>query len=94
MPPRRWISIPAGMSLVVLTAVASATAQDDTHMPAAVVTIKGNVLCNRATATKPWNWDPSDGDHTPVMFALEGTPEIAEPGSEHHEPLPGTGPGC
>jgi formylglycine-generating enzyme required for sulfatase activity len=66
------------MSLVLLTVVASATAQDDTHMPAAVVTIKGNVLCNRATATKPWNWDPKDGDHTPVMFAVEGTPEIAE----------------
>jgi formylglycine-generating enzyme required for sulfatase activity len=42
------------------------------------VTIKGNVLCNRATGTKPWNWDPNDGDHTPVIFALEGTPEIAE----------------
>jgi formylglycine-generating enzyme required for sulfatase activity len=77
MPPQRWIRIPAGMILVVLTAVASATAQDDKPMPAAVVTIKGNMLCNRATATKPWNWDPSDGDHTPVMFALEGTPEIA-----------------
>jgi hypothetical protein len=43
----------------------------------AVVTIKGNVLCNRATDSKPWFWDPKDGDHTPVIFAVEGTPAIA-----------------
>jgi formylglycine-generating enzyme required for sulfatase activity len=41
------------------------------------VTIKGNVLCNRATDIKDWFWDPKDGDHTPVIYALEGTPEIA-----------------
>ena len=40
------------------------------------VTIKGNVLCNRATDAKPWYWDPKDGDHTPVMYALEGSPAI------------------
>jgi formylglycine-generating enzyme required for sulfatase activity len=40
------------------------------------VTIKGNVLCNRATHTRPWSWDPKDGDHTPVIYALEGTPGI------------------
>jgi formylglycine-generating enzyme required for sulfatase activity len=44
----------------------------------AKVTIKGNVLCNRATDLKPWYWDPKDGDHTPVVYTLEGTPEIAE----------------
>ena len=77
MPPRSSISIPAGIILVLLTVVADTKAQDDKPVPAAVVTIKGNVLCNRATATKPWNWDPKDGDHTPVMFAVEGTPEIA-----------------
>jgi hypothetical protein len=42
------------------------------------VTIKGNVLCNRATDTKPWFWDTKDGDHTPVIYAVEGTPEIAD----------------
>jgi hypothetical protein len=41
------------------------------------LTIKGNVLCNRATDTKDWFWDPKDGDHTPVIYALDGTPEIA-----------------
>ena len=75
---RRWIIISAGLIPVVLAVVAGTRAQDHEHVPAAVVTIKGNVLCNRATATKPWNWDPKDGDHTAVMFAVEGTPEIAE----------------
>jgi formylglycine-generating enzyme required for sulfatase activity len=42
------------------------------------VTIKGNVLCNRATDSKPWFWDPKDGDHTPVIYALEGTANIDE----------------
>jgi formylglycine-generating enzyme required for sulfatase activity len=42
------------------------------------VTIRGNVLCNRATAPQPWFWDPKDGDHTPVIYALAGTPEIDE----------------
>ena len=27
---------------------------------------------------KPWSWDPKDGDHTPVIYAVEGTPAIAE----------------
>ena len=42
------------------------------------MTIQGNVLCNRATDRKPWAWDPKDGDHTPIIYAIEGTPEIAE----------------
>jgi hypothetical protein len=24
-----------------------------------------------------WFWDPKDGDHTPIVYALEGTPDIA-----------------
>jgi hypothetical protein len=44
----------------------------------AEVTLKGNVLCNRATDTKPWAWDPKDGDHTPIIYPVEGTPAIAE----------------
>ncbi len=46
--------------------------------PSPLVTLKGNVLCNRARDTKPWFWDPKDGDHTPIMYAVEGTPAIAE----------------
>jgi formylglycine-generating enzyme required for sulfatase activity len=56
----------------------SNTAPFEAPAPPAVVTIKGNVLCNRATESKPWFWDPKDGDHTPVIFALEGTPAIAD----------------
>src|ERR1700733_14435272 len=41
------------------------------------VTIKGNVLCNRATDSKDWFWDPKDGDHTPIIYALGGSPETA-----------------
>lgn len=80
MPTQRWISISVGMVLLLMTIVAGTKAQDDKHEPSvgAIVTIKGNVLCNRATETKPWYWDPKDGDHTPVIFALEGTPQIAE----------------
>jgi formylglycine-generating enzyme required for sulfatase activity len=52
--------------------------QPEGPAPPAAVTIKGNVLCNRATDLKPWFWDPNDGDHTPVLFALEGTPAIAQ----------------
>ena len=64
----RWM-IGLALDLTLLQAVANASAE---------VTIKGNVLCNRATDTKPWYWDPKDGDHTPIIYAIEGTPEIAE----------------
>ena len=55
-----------------------ASARDEPKGPRAEVTIKGNVLCNRATDRKPWFWDPKDGDHTPIIYAVEGTPAIAE----------------
>ena len=63
--------------LTLLTAITSARGDGPTT-PAATVTIKGNVICNRATDTRPWSWDPRDGDHTPVIYALEGTPAITE----------------
>jgi len=78
MPPQRCISIRTALILVVSAVGASASAQDENQASQANVTIKGNVLCNRATDTKPWFWDPKDGDHTPVIYALEGTPAIAE----------------
>jgi formylglycine-generating enzyme required for sulfatase activity len=64
----RWM-INLVLCLALQLAVASASAE---------VTLKGNVLCNRATEARPWNWDPKDGDHTPVICAMEGTPEVAE----------------
>ena len=41
------------------------------------VTIKGNVVCNRATIPTPWDGTSQDSDHFPVVFAVEGTPEIS-----------------
>ena len=41
------------------------------------MTLRGNVICSRAMEARPWSWDPKDGDHTPILFALEGTPAIA-----------------
>jgi formylglycine-generating enzyme required for sulfatase activity len=55
------------------------------------VTLQGNVLCNRATDPKPWFWDPKDGDHTPVIYALEGTPAIAEQVKQIMETYPERG---
>src|SRR5262245_56992892 len=55
--------------LVVVAAVAgSGVRQSAGAEPATEVTIKGNVLCNRATEPKDWFWDPKDGDHTPVIY--------------------------
>ena len=51
---------------------------DASRPPPTEVTLEGNVLCNRATETRDWFWDPKDGDHTPVLFAIEGTPAIAD----------------
>jgi formylglycine-generating enzyme required for sulfatase activity len=59
------------------TPVACPAFQDAQPESPTELTIKGNVLCNRATDTKDWFWDPKDGDHTPVIYALDGTPEIA-----------------
>jgi formylglycine-generating enzyme required for sulfatase activity len=78
MPLSTRIGILTSILLALSPVVASTSAQDEKPVPAAEVTIKGNVLCNRATDTKPWFWDPKDGDHTPVIYALEGTPAIAE----------------
>ncbi len=40
------------------------------------VTLKGNVLCNRATLPAPWDGSSQDADHVPVLYAVEGTPEV------------------
>src|SRR5690348_5947287 len=78
MPRQRCTGILTTM-LLALTAVADRTpAGDEPRGPRAEVTIKGNVLCNRATDPKPWSWDPKDGDHTPIIYAIEGSPAIAE----------------
>ena len=82
MTPRWMIGL--ALFLTLLQAVANASAE---------VTLKGNVLCNRATEARPWSWDPKDGDHTPILYAIEGTPEVAERVRKIMESYPGTGPG-
>ena len=77
MPRHRRIGILTAMILALTPMVGHASAPDEKD-PRAEVTIQGNVLCNRATDRKPWAWDPRDGDHTPIIYAIEGTPEIAE----------------
>lgn len=74
---RRGLGILIAMVLALTPMAARATAPDEKR-PRAEVTIKGNVLCNRATEPRPWSWDPKDGDHTPIIYATEGTPEIAD----------------
>ncbi|APW61523.1 formylglycine-generating enzyme family protein [Paludisphaera borealis] len=75
---RRRIGILTVMIVALAPAVARSSGGDEPPGPRGDVTIKGNVLCNRATDLKPWAWDPGDGDHTPIVYALEGTPAIAE----------------
>ena len=75
--PRRFSHAILGM--LAATTIGAGTGDQSTPPPATEeVTIKGNVLCNRATDTKPWNWDLKDGDHTPVIYALEGSAAIDE----------------
>lgn len=48
----------------------------DSVRPVHEVTIKGNVVCNRATMPTPWDGVSQGSEHIPVVFAVEGTPEI------------------
>jgi formylglycine-generating enzyme required for sulfatase activity len=91
MPRPRRIGILTAMILALSLIVTRTSAQDEKEVSAVDVTIKGNVLCNRATDTKPWFWDPKDGDHTPVIYAMEGTPAIAEQVQKIMESYPDRG---
>jgi len=65
------------MILALAPVVSYAAGRADPPGPQPDVTLKGNVLCNRATEPRPWFWDPKDGDHTPVIYAVEGPPAVA-----------------
>ena len=72
---RKWrVGLLSAMILALISAAGRTSAQEQR----AEVTIEGNVLCNRATDRKPWSWDPKDGDHTPIIYSVEGTPAIVE----------------
>src|SRR5262249_7709971 len=73
---RLRVAVLAAM-LVVIPAIAGGIVERS-ESQSADVTIKGNVLGNRATEPKDWFWDPKDGDHTPFIYAFEGTKAIAE----------------
>jgi formylglycine-generating enzyme required for sulfatase activity len=77
--------------ILVLAPADRAPARDEPPGPRSEVTIKGNVLCNRATDPKPWSWDPKDGDHTPIIDAIEGTPAIVEQVRQIMETYPDRG---
>jgi len=66
------------VAAVVLWAVGSTglAAEAGPALTGPEVTIKGNVVCNRATLPTPWDGVSQGSDHFPVMFAFEGTPEI------------------
>jgi Sulfatase-modifying factor enzyme 1 len=70
------IAVLAAIFMVMPGVAGSGAPQSATSRPPTVVTLKGNVLCNRATEPRDWFWDTKDGDHTPVIYALEGTPAI------------------
>jgi hypothetical protein len=63
MPLQRSIPVLAAIILGLSPVRAGTLAQGARHAKPAEVTIKVNVLCNRATDTKDWYWDPADGDH-------------------------------
>jgi formylglycine-generating enzyme required for sulfatase activity len=78
MPQKRRAAVLTAMFSALMLMAGRASGWDEPTGPRAEVTIKGNVLCNRATDSKPWSWDPKDGDHTPIIYAIEGTHAIAE----------------
>ncbi len=79
-------------SILLLTLDPGVTrGQDASQAQSTVVTLKGNAICSRATEAKDWFWDPKDGDHTPVIYAVEGTPEIAAQLAEIMKGYPNSG---
>ena len=78
MTRQRHIGPPAARILALSMTSARGSPPDEKQQPQARTTMKSNGLCNRATDTKPWFWDPKDGDHTPIIYALERTRGIGK----------------
>ncbi|MCJ7821852.1 MAG: hypothetical protein MUQ26_02005, partial [Armatimonadetes bacterium] len=69
----------SAVAVVVLWGVTGGfgvAAESSAAPQARAVTIEGNVVCNRATMPTPWDGTSQNGEHFPVVFAVEGTPEI------------------
>jgi hypothetical protein len=71
MNPQRRRSALAASFLLLLVSAGHARAEDPSPTPGAAVTLKGSMVCNGACIP-----DPKDEDHVPVLFAIEGTPEV------------------
>jgi formylglycine-generating enzyme required for sulfatase activity len=69
--------VAAAMLWMVVGGFAGAAETGEAPQARGEVTIKGNVVCNRATLATPWDGTSQGGEHFPVVFAFEGTPEIA-----------------
>jgi len=52
-----------------------AVGQAAEEKPGAEVTLTGSILCQRACVPPPWDCSPT-GDHSVVLFALDGNPRI------------------
>ena len=55
MPRHHRTVTRTGLILVLTSMAAQASPPGDRSSE---VTLKGNVLCNRATEPRPWSWDP------------------------------------
>jgi hypothetical protein len=73
----RVLSAAAAVGLWAIAGGFGGAAEVGAAPQARAVTIKGNVVCHRATMLTPWDGVSQDSDHFPVVFAFEGTPEIA-----------------
>ena len=84
------------IAVAVLAVAGHTLAGEDEVVPTSPeITITGSLLCNRACVPEVWDHSPTSGDHTLVLFALEGTPEIeAELDSIMNECWPGDALDC
>ena len=84
------------VTVVVLWAAGGVgrAADDKAATSSPEITITGSMLCQRACVPPTWDCSPT-GDHTLVLFALDGTPEIeAELASIMKECWPGDALDC
>ena len=76
MPERMLGCAVVGCLLVLAVTGLGQAADGSAAGSGSEVTITGSLLCNRACIAEVWDHSPTSGDHTLVLFALEGTPEL------------------
>jgi hypothetical protein len=70
IPQRCFLGLAASLSMFLAVAD-SVRPEDPSPGPGAAVTLQGTMVCNGACLP-----DPKDEDHVPVLFAIDGTPEV------------------